>query len=71
MNVTYWIRRPRRLSTANMTGGLEFLSVHPFVRSTAQDKVFGTILGSALGDAIGLYTGKYSFPAFTKFVKIT
>ena len=54
-----------------MTDGLEFISVHPFVRSTAQDKVFGTVFGSALGDAIGLYTGKYSFPIFTKSVKIT
>jgi ADP-ribosylglycohydrolase len=35
---------------------LEFLSLHPFVRSTAQDKLFGTIFGSALGDCIGLYT---------------
>lgn len=54
-----------------MTDELEFLSVHPFVRSMAQDKVFGTIFGSALGDAIGLYTGKYSFPTFTKSVKVT
>ncbi|KAF2502342.1 ADP-ribosylglycohydrolase [Lophium mytilinum] len=36
--------------------GLDFLSVHPFVRESVQDKVFGTIIGSALGDAIGLYT---------------
>ncbi|OCL02505.1 ADP-ribosylglycohydrolase [Glonium stellatum] len=39
-----------------MIADLDFLSSHPFVRSTARDKVFGTIFGSALGDAIGLYT---------------
>jgi ADP-ribosylglycohydrolase len=35
---------------------LSFLDSHPFVRSTAQDKVYGVIFGSALGDCIGLYT---------------
>ncbi|KAF2434198.1 ADP-ribosylglycohydrolase [Tothia fuscella] len=35
---------------------LNFLTLHPFVTSTVQDKVFGTIFGSALGDTIGLYT---------------
>jgi hypothetical protein len=36
--------------------GLDFLFVHPFVKATVQDKIFGTIIGSALGDTIGLYT---------------
>jgi ADP-ribosylglycohydrolase len=39
-----------------MNPNMDFLSTHPFVRSTAQDKVLGTIIGSALGDCIGLYT---------------
>ncbi|OCK76513.1 ADP-ribosylglycohydrolase [Lepidopterella palustris CBS 459.81] len=39
-----------------MSEGLDFLSLHPFVRATVQDKVLGTIFGSALGDTVGLYT---------------
>jgi ADP-ribosylglycohydrolase len=35
---------------------MNFLTLHPFIRLTAQDKLFGTIFGSALGDCIGLYT---------------
>jgi ADP-ribosylglycohydrolase len=35
---------------------MDFLRLHPFVRSTANDKAMGTIIGAALGDAIGLYT---------------
>ena len=40
------------------SAGLEFLSIHSFVSSTAHDKALGTIVGSALGDCIGLYTGE-------------
>jgi hypothetical protein len=32
-------------------------ALHPFIRSTVQDKILGVMFGSALGDAIGLYTG--------------
>jgi ADP-ribosylglycohydrolase len=61
---------------------LAFLTLHPFIRSTAEDKLFGSIFGSALGDCIGLYTeflpatkaasaypdGKFSlYPTPTKF----
>ena len=35
---------------------MDFLDLHPFVRSTAQDKAIGAIIGAALGDSIGLYT---------------
>ena len=42
------------------TSGLGFLKLHPFVRSTANDKLLGCIFGSALGDCIGLYTGENS-----------
>ncbi|RMJ25110.1 ADP-ribosylglycohydrolase [Aspergillus sp. HF37] len=38
------------------TAGLEFLSLHPFVRQGVVDRVRGAIVGGALGDAIGLYT---------------
>jgi ADP-ribosylglycohydrolase len=39
-----------------MAANLKFLSLHPFVRDTAHQKLLGTIVGSALGDTIGLYT---------------
>jgi hypothetical protein len=35
-------------------------TLHPFIRSTIQDKILGVMFGSALGDAIGLYTGVFS-----------
>jgi hypothetical protein len=35
---------------------LAFLDLHPFVRQTVLDKVYGCIIGSALGDTIGLFT---------------
>jgi ADP-ribosylglycohydrolase len=35
---------------------MDFLRLHAFVRSTANDKAMGTVIGAALGDAIGLYT---------------
>ncbi|KAF1808686.1 ADP-ribosylglycohydrolase [Eremomyces bilateralis CBS 781.70] len=35
---------------------MDFIFLHPFVRSTAIDKCNGTIIGSALGDVVGLYT---------------
>jgi ADP-ribosylglycohydrolase len=38
------------------TIGLDFLSLHPFVRQGVVDRVRGAIVGGALGDAIGLYT---------------
>jgi hypothetical protein len=38
------------------TGGLQFLKMHPFVKSTLEDKVYGCVVGSALGDTIGLYS---------------
>ena len=47
-----------------MSDGLEFLSLHPFIHMTAQDKVLGTVIGSALGDCIGLYTGENCYQKF-------
>jgi ADP-ribosylglycohydrolase len=35
---------------------MDFLRLHPFVRTTAHDKTLGTIIGATLGDCIGLYT---------------
>jgi hypothetical protein len=43
---------------SNDTSYVDILfTMHPFIRSTMQDKIIGTIVGSAVGDAIGLYTG--------------
>lgn len=43
---------------SNDTSYVDILfTMHPFIRSTMQDKIVGTIVGSAIGDAIGLYTG--------------
>jgi hypothetical protein len=37
-------------------------TIHPFIRSTIEDRILGTIFGAAVGDAVGLYTGMfYSF----------
>ncbi|KAI5857841.1 ADP-ribosylglycohydrolase-domain-containing protein [Tricharina praecox] len=41
---------------ASESANLDYLSLHPFVRSTVVEKVRGTLIGSALGDAVGLYT---------------
>ncbi|PVH90968.1 ADP-ribosylglycohydrolase [Periconia macrospinosa] len=38
------------------THELDFVKLHPFVRSTVVNKAYGCIVGSALGDTIGLYT---------------
>ncbi|KAF1992930.1 ADP-ribosylglycohydrolase [Amniculicola lignicola CBS 123094] len=38
------------------TSGLGFLKLHPFIRDTVVDKIYGCMIGSALGDTIGLYT---------------
>lgn len=35
---------------------MEYLNLHPFVRSTVVDKALCVMVGSALGDAVGLYT---------------
>ncbi|WEW59728.1 hypothetical protein PRK78_005208 [Emydomyces testavorans] len=47
------------------TADLDFLSLHPFVRTTVHDKIRGTIIGSALGDCIGLYTDKFEPGSWT------
>ena len=39
---------------------MEYLNLHPFVRSTVVDKALCVMVGSALGDAVGLYTGTVS-----------
>ncbi|KAF2122311.1 ADP-ribosylglycohydrolase-domain-containing protein [Lophiotrema nucula] len=36
--------------------GLSFLELHPFVRQSVLDKIYGSMIGSALGDTVGLYT---------------
>ena len=46
-----------------LSSGLDFLSLHPFVRAAAHEKALGCIFGGALGDCIGLYTGQYTKPA--------
>ncbi|KAK5050905.1 hypothetical protein LTR84_003464 [Exophiala bonariae] len=38
------------------SSGLEYLDLHPFVRTATHDKLLGCIFGGALGDCIGLYT---------------
>ncbi|KAF2658161.1 ADP-ribosylglycohydrolase [Lophiostoma macrostomum CBS 122681] len=50
-------------TTANPSSGtkddrsdLAFLDLHPFVRQSVLDKIYGCMIGSALGDTIGLYT---------------
>ena len=35
---------------------LAFLDLHPFVRQTVLDRIYGCMIGSALGDTVGLYT---------------
>ena len=43
---------------SNDTSYVDILfTMHPFIRSTMQDKIIGTMVGSAVGEAIGLYTG--------------
>ncbi|KAF2473009.1 ADP-ribosylglycohydrolase [Lindgomyces ingoldianus] len=48
--------RPTPLEVTPAKPDLRFLDVHPFVRQTVIDRVYGCIIGSALGDTIGLYT---------------
>lgn len=55
---------------ASESANLDYLSLHPFVRSTVVEKVRGTLIGSALGDAVGLYTGQWTL-RLARYVRLT